>query len=232
MYCIKCGVRLADTEKVCPLCRTRVYHPDLPQGEGEALYPSGGSPESRSVNRWSIMLIISILYLLPMSICLVCDLSIGGGLSWSGYVLGAMALVYAAILLPCWFRRPNPVIFVPVTFGVLGLYLLYISLATRGGWFLSFALPVTGAVGLLVTAVVTLTRYIRRGRLFIYGGATVALGAFTVLLEYLLHLTFGLPGLFTWSLYPLLTLSLLGLAMIATAIFRPLRESLEKKFFL
>ena len=31
MYCVKCGVRLADTEKVCPLCATRVYHPDLEQ---------------------------------------------------------------------------------------------------------------------------------------------------------------------------------------------------------
>ena len=29
MYCIKCGVELADSEKVCPLCGTRVYHPDI-----------------------------------------------------------------------------------------------------------------------------------------------------------------------------------------------------------
>ena len=26
MYCIKCGVELADSEKVCPLCGTRVFH--------------------------------------------------------------------------------------------------------------------------------------------------------------------------------------------------------------
>ena len=30
MYCIKCGVELADSERVCPLCGTRVFHPDLP----------------------------------------------------------------------------------------------------------------------------------------------------------------------------------------------------------
>ena len=35
MYCIKCGVELADSEKVCPLCGTRVFHPDLPCGSGE-----------------------------------------------------------------------------------------------------------------------------------------------------------------------------------------------------
>ena len=31
MYCIKCGVELADTEKQCPLCGTLVYHPELEQ---------------------------------------------------------------------------------------------------------------------------------------------------------------------------------------------------------
>ena len=31
MYCIKCGVELADSEKRCPLCGTPVFHPDLPR---------------------------------------------------------------------------------------------------------------------------------------------------------------------------------------------------------
>ena len=39
MYCIKCGVELADSERVCPLCGTRVFHPDLPCGQGEPPYP-------------------------------------------------------------------------------------------------------------------------------------------------------------------------------------------------
>ena len=36
MYCIKCGVELADSEKVCPLCATRVFHPEMPMRDGEA----------------------------------------------------------------------------------------------------------------------------------------------------------------------------------------------------
>ena len=30
MYCIKCGVELADSEKSCPLCQTPVFHPQFP----------------------------------------------------------------------------------------------------------------------------------------------------------------------------------------------------------
>ena len=53
MYCIKCGVELADSERVCPLCGTRVFHPDLPCGQGEPPYPpcllyTSPSPTRRS----------------------------------------------------------------------------------------------------------------------------------------------------------------------------------------
>lgn len=230
MYCIKCGVRLADTEKACPLCGTKVYHPDLKQPDAMPLYPESTETQM-PINRWSIMLIVTILYLLPISICLVCDLSISGTIDWSGYVIGSLLIFYTAFLMPRWFDHPNPVIFAPATFGAIALFLLYINWNTHGNWFLTFALPITAALGLLITALITLTRYIRRGRLYIFGGFTVGLGLFCVLIEVLLHITFGLPGFGTWSLYPMVTLGLLGLAMIVTAIFPPMREALKKKFF-
>ena len=48
MYCVNCGVNLADTEKKCPLCETEVYHPVIKQGEVQKLYPSGRMPEKKS----------------------------------------------------------------------------------------------------------------------------------------------------------------------------------------
>ena len=29
MYCIQCGVKLADSQSACPLCGTVVFHPDI-----------------------------------------------------------------------------------------------------------------------------------------------------------------------------------------------------------
>ena len=81
-----------------------------------------------------------------------------------------------------WFRRPNPVIFVPVDFIAVGLYLRYINFATGGHWFLSFAFPVTGAIGLLISAAVALTHYLRGGYLYIYGGMLILGGGLAVLI--------------------------------------------------
>jgi hypothetical protein len=114
----------------------------------------------------------------------------------------------------------------------VGLYLLYISLATGGGWFLSFAFPITGGVALIVTAVVTLLKYVRRGQLYIFGGAIIALGGMTVLAEFLSVITFGLDRFFGWSFYPLVVAALLGGLLIFLAVCRPARETMERKIFL
>ena len=68
-------------------------------------------------------------------------------------------------MLPFWFRRPNPVIFIPAAAAAAALYVLFICLDTGGSWYLSFALPVIGGWTLLVTAAAALLRYVRGGEL-------------------------------------------------------------------
>lgn len=230
MYCIQCGVKLADTEKRCPLCGTVPFHPDIPREEMTPLYPPDRYPRQQ-VSRKGVLGVVTILLMIPMLITLICDLGINARITWSGYVIGALGLGYVAAVLPLWFRRPNPAIFVPCDFLAVGAYVLYIDLSLKGGWFLGFAFPVIGYLGLLVSTVVILIRYTRRGALYIYGGALMALGAFLPLMELLMVITFRLPGFIGWSLYPLVALVLLGGALIFLAICRPAREFAQRKLF-
>ena len=229
MYCAKCGVKLADTEHSCPLCGTRA-HPDLWCQAETPMYPRQQPPVQVSTR--AIMIILTTLFLLPAIICFQCDLLLGGTIVWSGYVISALVTVYVCVVLPLWFRKPNPVIFVPCGFAAVAVMLLYISIATEGGWFLSFAFPVTGYVCLVVTAVVTLMRYVRRGSLYVFGGAFCALGIFMPVMGYLLNLTFYEPHFALWSLYPMTPLLLLGGMLIFLAICRPARETMQRKFFI
>ena len=232
MYCIKCGVELADSERVCPLCGTRVFHPDLPCGQGEPPYPPADHPRHEEVSRIGVLFVISVCMLLPAVITVLCDWRINGGILWSGYASGGILLLYVLTVLPLWFKRPNPVIFVPVDFAAIILYLLYIDLATGGHWFLTFAFPVAGSIGALITTMVALLRYVRRGYLYIFGGALIAAGGLAMLLEFLLNLTFGVHQTFFWSFYPLAAGVLLGVMLIIIAVCPPLRRSLHRKFFL
>ena len=231
MYCINCGVELADSEKRCPLCATEVYHPRLTRSEALPLYPRTTDPAPRW-NPVGTLFVVTMLFLIPAILCLLGDIRVHGSVVWSGYVVGALGICYTAFVLPAWFRRPNPVIFTPAVFAAIGLYLLYINLFTGGRWFLSFAFPVMGGLTLLVTALTALLYYVRKGYLYICGGFSIALGLFMLLAEFLLRFTFHRPGFPTWSLYPLTVLVLLGLMLIFIALCRPLRESLERRFFL
>lgn len=235
MYCVKCGVKLADSEAKCPLCKTRVFHPDIDREDGEKLYPAKKYP-AKERKSYLLQVVLTVAFLLPAIIVLLCDLQYGksvesNGVNWSGYVIGALAVAYVEVILPTWFKKPNPVIFVPCTFVAIGLYLLYINLATNGDWFLRFAFPVVGIVGGIVTTMVVLLKYIRRGVLYILGGAAIALGGFTLLMEYLLSITFQSIHFVGWSFYSLVTLVLLGGVLIFLGICRPARETMERKFF-
>lgn len=231
MYCVNCGVKLADTEKTCPVCGVPAWHPEITPGSGEPLFPQDQQPEVE-VSPKTAQIIVTTLFLLPFFISLLCDLQISGAVTWSGYVMGALAVAYVMVVLPLWFRNPNPVVFVPCNFVAIGLFLLYINLATQGNWFLSFAFPVTGALGAIVTAVVALLRYIRRGRLYVFGGALMALGALMPLVEFLLVVTFAKLRFVGWSFYPLIVLALLGGMLFFLAGNGKARDTMERKFFI
>lgn len=226
MYCVKCGVELGKSEKVCPLCNTPVWDP---YGEQNGrIYPE--YPRQEEFPRKWIMLFLSLLLVIPAVLCILIDLKINGRIVWSGYVGISEAVLYVSVLLPLWFKKPNPVIFVPVSFAAVCGLLLYICLKTSGNWFLSLAFPIIGGIGLIVTAAVTLFRYVPKGWIYTLGGTIIATGAFTLLIEFLISLTFGFK-MFIWSLYPFTVLFLLGTIVIVIGASPSMRAALRRRLF-
>ena len=231
MYCINCGIELSKGQAVCPICQTRGVHPDFPPDPELYPYPAKPFP-SEAYNRKGLMFVFTVIAILIMGMPLLLELLLSHHIVWSGYVAGGVFLGYIFFLLPLWFRNPNPVIFVPCDFAATALYLLYIDLKTGGGWFLSFAFPVTLMLGAIVTTLTVLFHYLRRGRLYIAGGGLIALGVFSVLLELFIWITFNPPHFLFWSLFPLIALGVLGMMLIIIAIVKPFKESLRKYFYM
>ncbi len=230
MYCVKCGVELAENQRSCPLCNTPVMYPGYPESD-ERTFPDNPPPVA-VINAKGIYFIISFICLISAAISVFADINMGGGINWAGYVVGAVTLAYFVFLFPFWFVRPSPAIFVPVDFLVVGVYVWYISYATGGDWFFGFALPIVGGSALIVSAVAILCHYLRRGYLYIFGGAFILTGGFAVLIEWLIHIWFEPALHIIWSPYPAITFGLVGIMLIVIAIVKPLRESLYRIFAL
>ena len=231
MYCIKCGVKLCDSEDKCPLCGTVPYHPDITRIEIDPLYPKKQYPVTQ-VSRTGALIITSAVFLLALVITLVCDLLVHGAVTWSGYVIGALILTYEIIILPLWFKKPNPVIFLPCDFLSAGAYLLYINVVTGGRWFMTFAFPITAYFAVVFCTVVTLLKYVRRGTLYKVGGMFISLGVLMPLIEHLVFVTFKVSSKIAWSPFPLAALAFVGGFLIFLGICRPAREAMERKFFI
>ncbi len=229
MYCVNCGVKLAESEKICPLCNTAVYHPEIKQAVTSSLYPKNKIPKTTS-NSKVLNGAIIIMFLIPLIVCFLADIQINGKLEWFGFVAGALGVGYIVFALPLWFKKRNPVIFVPCGFIATGLYLLYINFITGGDWFLTFAFPVIGGICVIVSAMVTLFHYLKKGELYITGGAFVLFGGFMLLIEFLMDMTFNLHFI-GWSIYPLAVLTLIGGLLIYLGINRSAREMMERKLF-
>lgn len=231
MYCIKCGAKLDDGETSCPLCSTPVYNPFIQMPQKERLYPEYVK-KKETVSKFGAMFIVTTVFLLATALTLICDLSITGSITWSGYCVASLLLAYIIAVLPAWFTLPNPVIFVPCDFAATALFLWYIEFATGGKWFFTFALPVTAMLLLIVEPVITLRKYVKQGALYVYGGACIGFGAYLVGVELFMNYTFAIKRFLIWSYYPLVAMFVIGMMLIVIAICRPMRESLKKKFFI
>ena len=99
MYCIKCGVELADSEKCCPLCGTAVYHPDLDINHTPSLYPDVHD-ERKKVSKKGRIFVLSLLFLIPVIVLFLVDVNVTPSVTWSGVANLGIALLYATLVLP------------------------------------------------------------------------------------------------------------------------------------
>lgn len=230
MYCVRCGVRLQEGVKACPLCGIPVWCPETGERGPAATYSDRYPVYSRQ-KRLTVMASLTVALLAAMVACFSIALNTTGQMGWSFYVIAGTTAFYLAFLLPLWFRRPHPMIFVPVAFLSLCLLLFLLCAYTGGRWFWTFAFPLTGLLAILTIGAVALYRYVKRGTIFITGGLLIAIGGGCMLAELFQHLTFHTP-MFSWSLYAAAVFLLFGGFLILAGIVRPLREHLERKFFI
>ena len=231
MYCVKCGVSLEKGASECPLCGTPVWNPEeLPRNThyNAALYPEPGDS-----GRYTLLAVITLAMAGAALGCLIACLAAYGEMSWSGYVVFVEAFLYVSLVMPFWFRRYYPAVFIPLSFLALGGYLLYINAATGGHWFLSFAFPVTGMVFIsaFLGTGIALLRFKPRTKLMLIGLLFILIGGFTILLEFFLHISFGVR-MFSWSLYSAGFFGLIGAFLFTASLIKPLRRAMYKRLFI
>ena len=230
-YCVHCGVELADCERACPLCGTPVADPSSPQRSGEKPFPAPAEKTTPEVKTSGVFLILTLIFLLPLLLALVCDYSINDRVSWSGYVAGAIAVAYCIIVPPCCWRA-SPVWFVLADYAAVAAFLAFIERRGGGAWFDELCLPLLSVATAFVVLILVWSRRRRRGALATAALVIAAAGVFTVIVEWRLIATLGGETRFTWSLYPLVSCSLVAAILVVIDRNEHIKEKLRRKLFI
>ena len=231
-YCVNCGVELASSEKVCPLCETEVLNPHSPWSEPFSLpYPKRREYSSRKLQRRFFAELLSVLLLIPIFICLLCDLIATGSVSWSLIVFGGCALFFVWLVLPLYFKKPHTPTYLAAAYVATLIYLFCISIPTGGGWFFKYAFPITLCAEVFVTLIVLIFK--KRKVTFLFGTGLIlfASGVFTVCVEVILTLTSSPKLSLVWSPFALVPCVALSLASLFIDSRLKLKEEIRKRLF-
>ncbi len=231
-YCVKCGVELAPSEPKCPLCNTQVMHPDEPwQKPGQRPYPE--HLEVRHVNRQYGAHLASIVLLVPVLVCLLCDFLISMRLSWSLYVLGAGGFLFCCALLPFYTKEQTPYLSLLLDTLAALMYLYLIAVMSGNtDWFWRLALPLTVLLGATIIACVWIFR--RKNSLFLINLSYTLILCSMLLIAYERAIDLFVLGIFKplWSFFAMVPL--LALAVIFRIVNRKRRllEDIRKRLYI
>ena len=232
-YCVNCGVELAEGEKVCPLCNVEVINPKSPWQEPvERAYPKHIESFMKRIDRRYFATLAGLFLIIPIIITIIYDLLSGGSISWSAYVVGALALLYIFIALPLFFKQYHTVIFLSTNCVAILLYLFFIEEMNKGNWFMGVGMPVTisASVCVIVLALLFTKKkhvgfLIRTALVFIFSGI------FILCVELILSLNNDGGFVVNWSFYVFVPCALLGLIAFVLEHRKKFKEEIRRRLF-
>ncbi len=232
-YCVKCGVKLGDSEKRCPLCRTVVYHPDIkPVENTERPYPTEQPEEMQKTSMRFKLTIASMIILIPTVLTLICDYSINSTIVWSDIVVSSVCFLYCLIFIPLFVQKKEPVLYFAIDYAALLIFEWYISFTLGGNWFWKFSLPLTTSIALIIVAAMLIKRFTRVSNLIIASVIFFLSAMDCVFAEFLINKSFRDRMFFIWSYYPLITFIIVGVILILCDRNQRFKDKLAKKFFI
>lgn len=206
-YCVNCGVKLAKTEKKCPLCNTIVLNPKKSNEVYKPAY-SNKVENFKKINYKYISKLITIILMILGIISVICNYIISGQITWSIYVICSI------IYLVCQMTfMTNKKLFLSMVIELISteLFLLVIAYLNNGmQWYLYLVLPFIFAIWLFIVLCIFLIKRKTKSLLrrisacFIFG--SVELLIIEIFIDLYSRSTISL----TWSVYAMLPLTIVG----------------------
>lgn len=232
-YCSKCGVKLEENKKFCPLCHFKV--PEELIKEIEYKFPVAKTSYKKRVRKrkFKLVIITSIIFILLILTFFVSDISTSHQFSWSKPADISLTLVWIGILIALFYTKGKEY-WISTQYFVL-IVLFFVLLDLKDGVFnIQLTFELTLLIFFYVFTLVAIYFYKRLGvrNIFLVGALYLIMAQ---ILIFFVDVTVGIylyeRFRFTFSIYTLIPL----LGLFALCLYfhhdmaEELKESMKKK---
>lgn len=229
-YCVNCGVKLADSEAVCPLCQTPVINPSNTE-KSHSTYPDQIDQfPKRKINRlyvlkltWIVMGIVSLALIL-------CDVITTGSVGWSIYAVSGV--LYISGIASAFTVKSA---YISVFLGTVStlLFLAVISWLSNGWkWFLYLAAPFTLIIGIYIMICAFLIKKKSKSLLRAIAICLLLCVFALIGIEILIDLYGNQQISLFWSVYAAIPIGVISLGLLLVSFNRRLLSEIKKRAFL
>ncbi len=228
MYCYKCGVKLKDNLKRCPLCKTYLKY--AKNTSELSAYSNIIDDVGGHINFKYISKILLLILVLSALITVICNYFISGKITWSIYVIAS--ITYLSFQLSFLYFKKK---LFPAILSMIGLeYLLFTIAYLNNGmhWYLYLVMPNIFAVWLIIVLSVYIFKRKKRNLMRNIPIIFFIISSILIVTEILIDLYLRNIIKLTWSLYASIPILVISLIFFIASFNKHIVEELKKRVFI
>lgn len=229
-YCVHCGVKLGESEKRCPLCSTIVLDPlQPPDPFAPRPYPVRTPEQQLRHNKKFFLVLACLILLLPSILCMMVDLLLGSGVTWSIYPSGVLFLLFAGIAVPLLAKKWRTYISLGFNFFTLSAYLFLVERLTGGQWFFSYVFPSLGMFLIILLLPILLFQWGKLNKLTLLAACIAGIAVGCLGIEWICDVVANGKTFFSWSPFVSAPCIFVSLVLFFINGNRSIREEVRRR---
>ena len=228
-YCVNCGVKLKESEKVCPLCNTKVINPNNLKTDFIPAY-SQNIEKTKKVNKKYLCFLITIILMGVTIITVLCNLIFTGNITWSIYVAASILFLNSKLSFVLFKNKFFPLFIDLLTTETLIYVIAYLNNGLH--WFYYLVCPFIFIIWIyiiLCTFVLSKKKYnlLRR-----FSVAFSFISVILLIIESCIDMYKYEKITINWSIYAILPIIIIGTILFLISYNRKLIEEIKQRIFI
>lgn len=228
-YCVNCGVKLKQSEKVCPLCNTKVINPNNLKDKFTPAY-SQVVEKHKEINKKYLCELITVVLICAAIITVLCDLIFTGNSTWSIYVIVSILFLDSKLSFILFKNK-----FIPLLIDLFATEtLIYVIAYLNNGlhWFYYLVCPFIFIIWIYIVLCAFVLSKKKFNLLRRFSVAFLFISVILLTIEMCVDMFKYEKIIINWSIYAVLPITIIGLILFIISYNRKLMDEIKQRIFI